>query len=141
MISYSSLPISLWREVIKPAAHVLNEVLNKAVQKTPYELWTGRKPYLSYMHIWICLAEPNVYNPHEKAFDSRTISGFFISYLEKPKGYRFYYPSHSLKFVETGKAKFLEDGSVSGSIQHQDIVFEELQDLVLIPENDIQLEV
>ena len=40
MISYSTLPINLWIEVLKIAIHILNRVPSKSVLKTPYELWT-----------------------------------------------------------------------------------------------------
>ena len=42
MMSYSSVPISLWGEALKTAMYILNRVPSKAVPKTPFELWTGR---------------------------------------------------------------------------------------------------
>ena len=51
MISYSNLPISLWGEALKTAAYILNRVPTKATAKTPYELWTGKKPSLKHLHI------------------------------------------------------------------------------------------
>ena len=39
MISYFTLPISLWMETLKTAIHILNRVPSKSVPKTPYELW------------------------------------------------------------------------------------------------------
>jgi hypothetical protein len=80
MISYSTLPISLWGDALKTAVYILNRVPTKAVYKTPFELWTGRKPCLGHLHIWGCQAEARVYNPHEKKLDPRTISGYFIGY-------------------------------------------------------------
>jgi len=65
-----------------------------------------------------------VYNPQEKKLDPRTISGYFIGYVEKSKGYRFYCPSHSTRIVESRNAKFLENDLISGSDQFQDIAFE-----------------
>jgi transposase InsO family protein len=44
MLSYSTLPISLWIDVLKTVVHMLNQVLSKSVAKTPYEIWTARKP-------------------------------------------------------------------------------------------------
>jgi hypothetical protein len=38
MIRYSTLPISLWMDVLKPVVHILNRVPSKSVPKTPYEL-------------------------------------------------------------------------------------------------------
>ncbi|RZC20264.1 Retrovirus-related Pol polyprotein from transposon TNT 1-94 [Glycine soja] len=40
MISHSSLPESLWGEALKTTTYILNRVPSKAVNKTPYELWT-----------------------------------------------------------------------------------------------------
>ncbi|CAL9086641.1 unnamed protein product, partial [Musa textilis] len=52
----------------------------------------------------------------------RTISGYFIAYAEKSKGYRFYCPSHTTRIVESRNVKFLEDDMISGSDQFRNIV-------------------
>jgi hypothetical protein len=49
MLSYSTLPISLWMEALKTAIHILNRVPSKLVSKMPYELWTGHNPSLNYL--------------------------------------------------------------------------------------------
>ena len=54
MISHSSLPESLWGEALKTAVYILNRVSSKAVAKTPYELWTGKKPSIRHLHVWGC---------------------------------------------------------------------------------------
>jgi hypothetical protein len=61
MLSYSTLPISLWMEALKTATHILNKVPSKSVPTTQYELWTGREPSLNYMHVWGCPAEAKVF--------------------------------------------------------------------------------
>ncbi|RVW61091.1 Retrovirus-related Pol polyprotein from transposon TNT 1-94 [Vitis vinifera] len=94
----------------------------KAVPKTPFELLKGWKPSLRHMRVWGCSSEVRIYNPQEKKLDPRTISGYFIGYAEKSKGYRFYYPSHSIRIVEPRNAKFLEYDLVSGSDQFRNIV-------------------
>ncbi|GKB24823.1 retrovirus-related pol polyprotein from transposon TNT 1-94 [Tanacetum coccineum] len=73
-------------------------------------------------------AEARVYSPQEKKLDSQTVSGYFIGYPEKSKGYRFYCPNHSSRIVETGKAKFLENGKVSGSVENQVVDINEIMD-------------
>ena len=40
MISNASLPISLWTYALKNAMYLQNRVPSKAVQKTPFEIWT-----------------------------------------------------------------------------------------------------
>lgn len=93
----------------------MNKVPSKAVPKTPFELWTGRKPSLRYLKVWGCPSEAKLYNPQSHKLDMKTISCFFIGYPERSKGYRFYAPSHSTRIVETKHAEFLENVNISGS--------------------------
>jgi len=118
------LPQFLWIEALKKVVYILNRVPTKAVLKTPFELFKGWKPSLRHIRVWGCPSEVRVYNPEEKKLDPRTISGFFIGYAEKSKGYRFYCLSHSTRIVESRNAKFLENDLISGSDQFQDIAFE-----------------
>ncbi|WKA08973.1 hypothetical protein VitviT2T_026653 [Vitis vinifera] len=122
MLSSSKLPKFLWIEALKTAVYILNRVPTKAVLKTPFELLKGWKSSLRHMRIWGCSSEVRIYNPQEKKLDPRTISGYFIGYAEKSKGYRFYCPSHSTRIVELRNAKFLEYDLVSGSDQFRNIV-------------------
>ena len=119
--SNSNLPKSLWTEALKTSVYILNRVPTKAVSKTPFELWKGWKPSLNHVRIWGCPSEVRIYNPQEKKLDPRTISGFFIGYAEKSKGYKFYCPSHSTRIVESRNAKFLENALISGSDQSKDL--------------------
>ena len=72
------------------------------------------------MRIWGCLPEVRIYNPQENKLDPRTISGYFTSYSEKSKGYRFCYPSHTTRIMESRNTKFLENDLVNGNGQFQD---------------------
>ena len=36
----------MWGETLKTAAYILNRVPTKVVPKTPYKLWTSKKPSL-----------------------------------------------------------------------------------------------
>jgi len=65
MLSNSCLPVSLWMYALKAVMYLLNKVPSKAIQKTPFELWTNRKPSLRHMHVWGCQAEVRIYNPQE----------------------------------------------------------------------------
>ncbi|CAH9087614.1 unnamed protein product, partial [Cuscuta europaea] len=113
MISHSILPESLWGEALKTAAYILNRVPTKATTKTPYELWTGKKPSLKHFHIWGCPAEAKPYRPHEKKLEPKTVSSYFIGYSERSRGYKFYNPEDKNIF-ETGTAIFFEDVEFGG---------------------------
>ena len=86
MMSYSTLPLGLWMEVLKTAIHILNRVPSKSVSKTPYELWTGI-PSLHHLCVWGSPAEVKVFNPNIGKLDSKTVSCHFISYPENQKGF------------------------------------------------------
>jgi hypothetical protein len=107
MISYSTLPMSLWMEALKTAIHILNRVLS--------EMWTGIVPSLNHLRVWGSPAEAKVFNPTIAKLDSKTVSCHFIGYPERSKGFRFYCPDISTKFVETRHAAFLEDQMIRGS--------------------------
>ncbi|RVW97188.1 Retrovirus-related Pol polyprotein from transposon TNT 1-94 [Vitis vinifera] len=124
MISHSTLPESLWGEAIKTAVYILNRVPSKAVAKTPYELWTSKKPSIRHLHVWGCPAEAKPYKPNEKKLDSRTVSCYFVGYSERSRGFKFYDPS-TRSFFETGNAKFIEDVELSGREPLRKVVFEE----------------
>jgi hypothetical protein len=127
MLTHSSLSVKLWMEALKSIAHILNWVPTKSVPKTPYELWTGKKPTLNYLRIWGCPAEARPFNPHLRKLDSKTVSCHFIGYPERSKGYRFYCPDHVHKFVEMRHAVFLENDQIRGSLQNREIDLEEIR--------------
>jgi len=127
MLSNSSLPVSLWMYALKIAMYFLNMVPIKTVQKTPFELWTGRKSSLRHLHVWGCQAEIRIYNLQEKKLDARTINGYFIGYLVKSKGYIFDCPTNSTRIVETGNARFIENGETSESEASQNVEIKEVR--------------
>ncbi|RVW73223.1 Retrovirus-related Pol polyprotein from transposon TNT 1-94 [Vitis vinifera] len=109
MLSNSSLPEFLWGEALRTAAYILNQVPSKSVPKTPYELWSGKKPNFHHFHVWGCKAEVRPYNPQSKKLDPKTISGFFVGYCIGSRGSRFYCPSHTTRIIESDRAVYFED--------------------------------
>ena len=124
MISHSNLPKSLWGEALKTTSDILNRLPTKATAKTPYELWTAKKPSLKHLHIWGCLPEVSPYMPYENKLDSRTVSCYFIGYSERSKGYKFYDPTTKSIF-ETENARFFEDVEFDRGDKDRDFDFEE----------------
>jgi len=52
MMTQANLPISFWGDTLLTTVYILNRVPSKSVLSTPYELWNGVKPNLSYFHPW-----------------------------------------------------------------------------------------
>jgi hypothetical protein len=86
MLSNFTLSLGLWIEALK-SWHIINHVPSKSVPKTPYELWTGRKSSINYLHIWDYPVEAKIFNPQLGKLDPKTIRCHFIGYLNKSKGY------------------------------------------------------
>ena len=124
MISHSSLPESLWGEALKTTIYILYRVPSKADNKTPYELWTSKRPSIKHLHIWGCPTEARPYRPHERKLDSRIISRYFVGYAECSRGYKFYNPTLR-SFFETGNARFLEEVEFGKEENIRNVVFEE----------------
>ena len=49
MMSLTDLPISFWDYALDTTAFTLNRAPSKSVEMTPYELWFGKKPRLSFL--------------------------------------------------------------------------------------------
>ena len=53
-MSLTDLPLSFWGYAMETAAFTLNRAPSKSVEATPYELWFGKKPKLSFLKVWGC---------------------------------------------------------------------------------------
>jgi hypothetical protein len=133
MLRYSTLPINLWMGALKTVVHILNRVPSKSVPKTSYELWTGRKPTLNYLHVWGCPAEAKLFNQSIEKLDPKTLSCHFIGYPDKSKGFRFYYPDRYTKILETRHTVFLEVEVIRGSTVPREIRLKEKRVYVPTP--------
>ena len=54
MMYLTDLPLSFWGYALETAAFTLNRAPSKSVEMTPYELWFGKKPKLSFLKVWGC---------------------------------------------------------------------------------------
>ena len=53
MMARSTLPLSFWGYALLSAARILNMAPTKKVDKTPFKIWHGRVPSLSYLKVWV----------------------------------------------------------------------------------------
>ena len=75
------------------AIHLLNRSPTKFLDgKTPYEAWHGRKPVVSHLRVFGCLAFAKELN-HVGKLNDRSSPGVFIGYAEGVKAYRILDPA------------------------------------------------
>ena len=68
MLVSSGAPLNLWGETIISACHIQNRITYKRIGKTPYELWKGYAPNITYLKVCGCLAKvlsPNLKNENQ----------------------------------------------------------------------------
>ena len=54
MMYLTDLPLLFWGYALETAAFTLKMATSKYVETTPYELWFGKKPKLSFLKVWGC---------------------------------------------------------------------------------------
>ncbi|GJV36453.1 putative ribonuclease H-like domain-containing protein [Tanacetum coccineum] len=89
MLADSKLPTTFWVEAVNTACYVQNRVLViKPHNKTPYELFLGRKPALSFMRPFGCPV--TILNTIDQLgkFDGNVDEGFFVGYSTNSKAFR-----------------------------------------------------
>ncbi|GKC28539.1 retrotransposon protein, putative, ty1-copia subclass [Tanacetum coccineum] len=87
MMSQTTLPKSFWDYALETAARILNMVPTKKVEKTPYEVWHGQAPKLSYLKVWGCeaLVKRDTLTKPDK-LEPRSIKCIFIGYPKETMG-------------------------------------------------------
>jgi len=105
MMSQADLPNSFWCYALETAAFTLNRVPSKSVERTPYEMWTGQRPGLSFLKIWGC--ETYVKHLTSDKLTPKSDKCFFVRYPRETKGYYFYNQAEGKVFV-TRNGVFLE---------------------------------
>ncbi|GJY48644.1 retrotransposon protein, putative, ty1-copia subclass [Tanacetum coccineum] len=129
MMSQTTLPKSFWDYALETAARILNMVPSKKVDKTPYEIWHGQAPKLSYLRVWGCEAfvKHDTLTKPDK-LDPRSFKCIFVGYPKETMGYSFYSPSENKVFVARN-AEFFEskllDLKASGSVEDLEEIQEE----------------
>ena len=89
MLVDSKLPISFWAEAVGTACYIQNRVLvTKPHRKTPYELFFGRTPSLSFMRPFGCHVTILNTKDHLGKFDGKADVGYLIGYSLQSKAYR-----------------------------------------------------
>ncbi|GJZ91440.1 putative ribonuclease H-like domain-containing protein, partial [Tanacetum coccineum] len=89
MLADSKLPTTFWAEAVNTACYVQNRVLVvKPHNKTPYELFHGRTPTLSFMRPFGCPITILNTIDHLGKFDGKADEGFFVGYSLNSKAFR-----------------------------------------------------
>jgi transposase InsO family protein len=133
MIYAAGLDLSYWGEAVICAAYLRNRCPTNAISsdRTPYELWYGKKPNLQHLRVFGCKAYVHIPDQKRPKLDAKSLPCIFIGYSDISKAYRFFDPaSHCVR--ESRDAIFDESSVKSHSPDHR----VEWEDLLLDQSDD-----
>ena len=115
VLNESKVPKYLWAEVVSTAYYIMNLMyLRPLTSKTPYEMFRGRKPTVSYFHAFgsKCFVLKNGLNLGK--FDERSEECMFVGYFLNSRAFRVY-NKNSKVIEESINVKFVENVNYNDS--------------------------
>lgn len=90
MIAHAKLPKKFWAEAVATSAYLKNRLPTRSVKSdiTPFELWYGRKPDLSHVRVYGCIAYALKPDVQRRKMDDKAVRLRFVGYDQTCKGYR-----------------------------------------------------
>jgi hypothetical protein len=88
MLSDAGLPPEFWGEAMYTASYLRNRSPAAGISKTPYEMFTGRKPDVSHLRVFGSKVWAKRPDQLRKKLDPKAVEGRFVGYEQGTKGYR-----------------------------------------------------
>ena len=111
MLNEKGLQDFYWTEAVATVVYIMNRTLTAAIHgMTPEERYTGRKPDISHLKIFGCIAYVHVSDELRSKLDPKAEKCIFIGYSLQQKGYKCYNPS-TRKFTVSRDVVFDEMSS------------------------------
>ena len=119
----TDLPLSFWGYALETTAFTLNREPSKSVETTPYELWFGKKPKLSFLKVWGYDAYVKKFQPDK--LEPKSEKCIFIEYPKETVGYTFYHRFEGKIFVAKN-GSFLEKEFLSKEVSGRKVELDEV---------------
>jgi len=108
MLLQSKQPNSLWAEAISTANFIRNRCPTKALNnKTPFEMWNGRKPYVGFMRTFGCKVITLIKGINKGKFEAKGKSMIMVGYSSESKAYRLWQPK-TKTIIKSRDVRFIE---------------------------------
>jgi hypothetical protein len=89
MIHSKNLAQHFWGEAVNTACHIINMVyLRPETNKTPYEIWRGKKPTVKYFKTFGSKCYILRDRENLGKFDTKSDEGIFLGYSTNSRAYR-----------------------------------------------------
>ncbi|CAL8162045.1 unnamed protein product [Prunus armeniaca] len=91
MLNSKNLAKHFWAEAINTACYISNRVfVRSGTNQTPYEIWKGKKPNVSYFKVFGSTCYILRDREHLAKFESKCDKGIFLGYSTSSRAYRVY---------------------------------------------------
>ena len=131
MMFLTDLPLSFWSYALETATFTLNRAPSKSVETTPYELWFGKKPKLSFLKVWGC--DAYVKRLQANKLEPKSEKCVFIGYPKETIGYTSYHRSEGKIFVAKN-GSFLEKVFLLKEVRGRKVELDE----VIVPSLELE---
>uniref|UniRef100_A0A5S6Q5K7 Integrase catalytic domain-containing protein n=1 Tax=Trichuris muris TaxID=70415 RepID=A0A5S6Q5K7_TRIMR len=88
MLLDSNLPNRFWGEAMITAAYLQNRLPSRSIEKTPMELWNGKRPDVSHIRIFGSKCFTYIPKRLRQKWDDKVEEGVLIGYSDTTKGYK-----------------------------------------------------
>lgn len=110
------LNVKFWAEAVCTAAYLVNRSPHRGwIDKTPLEIWSGKKPNLSHLRIFGCTVMMHITKRKRTKFDPKSTKCIMIGYALNSKAYRVYDPETNKVFTSRDVV-FMEDVPYSSEV-------------------------
>jgi hypothetical protein len=124
MLDECKTPDSFWAEAINTACHAANRLYLHKVNKTPYEIITGKKTSVHYFRVFGCKCFILNKKPKASKFASKVDEGFLLGYGTNEHAYRVF--NKTTGCVETTvDVKFDESNGSQREKVSENLVYDE----------------
>ncbi|KAL8096387.1 hypothetical protein AgCh_037375 [Apium graveolens] len=94
MLKTMSMPSEFWGEATRHAVYLLNRLPTRALtKKTPYEVWKNRKPNVSHVKVFGCVAHMKVPSVYTSKLSDRSKLVIYLGREPGTKAYRLFDPN------------------------------------------------
>lgn len=125
MLFAKKLDFELWAEAVVTAAYTRNRCPTQALEgMTPEEAWSGKKPHVSHMRVFGCIAYAKIPDETRGKLDSKTIKCILLGYCVGTHAYKLL-SLESKKIIKSRDVVFIEgceDLKVSPSGRNVDVM-------------------
>ena len=97
----AKLPKQYWAEAVNCAVYLMNRSPVNNLDKTPEEIWSGRKPSLAHLRIFGTKSMVHIPKQKRHKLDPKSEEYILVGYGTRTKGYRLYSPQTQKNYLQS----------------------------------------